>query len=216
MAFQVLPTTAEHVIAATDAVLLAASGCDVAFVADFLDVPEENARNALHMATQLRLLEHDSSKGYTASRPLAVYLVTAKEAQRAAVLRVMLEDYEPYRVFKARLDAYGLAPKAAEEVKSLFKMSRHRDEIKDTLVNLGTYAQSLSSEGAGLFRVAELDTRRAGFLEVVAEVAADRAYAEGIVRRRLGPPRNLSMKMRHRVREFTDAVPPSAWGSSVG
>jgi hypothetical protein len=174
------------VIAATDAVLLKSVGCDDAFVAHFLDVPQENSRHALEMACQLALIENDPAVGYRPRRPFATYVVTAREVQKAAVLRLVLEDYEPYRVFKSRLEIVGLAPQAAEQVKQLYNMARHRDEIKDTLVNLGTYAQSLVSEGAGLFRVATTDTRQASFLDVVAAVAADRATAETAVRRKLG------------------------------
>lgn len=187
MPLDVFPTTAEHLIAATEAVLLKATGCDDAFVAQFMDVPVENARNALRMSAQLGLVEDDAAAGFKPRRPFAVYLVTASDVQKAAILRLVLEDFEPYRVFKARLDILGLAPAAAEQVKQLFGLGRHRDEIKDTLVNLGTFAQSLRSEGAGLFKVAELDSRRAGFLQVVAEVVAERATAEVVVRRRIGP-----------------------------
>lgn len=187
MPLEVFPTTAEHLIGATEAVLLKATGCNDAFVARFIDVPEENARNALQMAVQLGLVEYDPGSGYGPRRPFAVYLVTASDVQRAAILRLVLEDYEPFRLFKARLDVLGLAPAAAEQVKQLLGLPRHRDEIKDALINLGTYAQSLRSEGAGLFRVAEFDPRRADFLQIVAEVIADRAAAEVAVRRRMGP-----------------------------
>lgn len=186
MPLEVFPTTAEHLIAATEAVLLKATGCDEDFVSQFIDVPVENARNALRMAVQLGLVEDDPIAGFRPRRPFAVYLVTASDLQKAAILRLVLEDFEPYQTFKARLDVLGLAPAAAEQVKQLFGLGRHREEIKDTLVNLGTFAQSLRSEGAGLFKVAELDTRRADFLQVIAEVVAERAAAEIAVRRRLG------------------------------
>ena len=65
-------------------------------------------------------------------------------------------------------------------------MSHHRDEIKDTLISLGTYSQSLTSKGAGLFEVADFDAQHSDFLCIVASVASDRATSESQVRQHLG------------------------------
>jgi hypothetical protein len=97
-----------------------------------------------------------------------------------------LENFEPYCVFKQRLAVTELAARAAEQVKLIFNLTPHRDEIRDTFISLGTFTQSLITEGAGLFKVVDYESPKADFLHVVAEVAADRGLAEAIIRRRLG------------------------------
>jgi hypothetical protein len=185
LTIEIFPTTAEHIIAATDAVLTRPDGCDENYVAQFLDATQNNAHNALEMASQLGLITKNPHNLYVPEKPFAVYLSTAKDSQKAAVLRLVLENYEPYRAFKYRLTLTGFVPQAAEQVRVMFNLAAHRDEIKDTFVNLGTYAQSLISEGAGLFKPANFDTQQADFLQTVEQVAADRAYAEALVRTRL-------------------------------
>jgi hypothetical protein len=186
MPVDIYPTTAENVIAATDAVLTKVQGCQDAYVAEFMDVPQVNAQNALGMACQLGLIELQADGTYCPMQPFAVYLVTARDTQKAAVLRLVLENYAPYQAFKYRLAVTGLASIAAEQVKVMYSLLRHRDEIKDTLISLGTFAHSLITEGGGLFKPADFDMQKAGFIEIASEVAIDRALAETQIRTRLG------------------------------
>jgi hypothetical protein len=186
MPVDIFPTTAENVIAATDAVLTRELECDEAYVARFMDVPPANAHNALEMAKELGLVKLTSTSNYCPQNPFAIYLVTSRETQKAAVLRLVLENYPPYQTFKFRLAVTGLAATAADQVRVMYNLTRHRDEIKDTFISLGTFAQSLVSEGAGLFRSADSNTQRADHLEVLAEVAASRTFAEATIRGRLG------------------------------
>ncbi len=186
MPVDIFPTTAESVIAATDAVLTKAHGCDDSYVAGFMDVPLLNAQNALGMAKELGLIEIQPNGEYSPKKPFAIYLATSKDSQKAALLRLILEDYSPYQAFKFRLTVTNLASTAADQVRIMYSLNRHRDEIKDTLISLGTFTQSLVTEGAGLFRPAEFDTQKAGFIEIACEVAEDRAFAETKIRIRLG------------------------------
>jgi len=183
---EVFPTTAENVISATDTVLAYPNGCDETTAARFMDVPLDSARYALQMAEQLGLVEQDSKSLYRTKSPLAAYLVTAKSSQKAAVLRLLLESYEPYRVFKTRLTVTGSAPIAAEQVRTRCGLTHHRDEVKDTLISLGTYSQSLISRGAGFFDVVSSEVQDADFLCTTANLASDRAIAENQVRAHLG------------------------------
>lgn len=68
----------------------------------------------------------------------------------------------------------------------MLELGAHREEIKDTIISLGTYAHSLVSEGAGLYRIAEDSEQNADYLLAIAEVASDRTAAELTVRRLLG------------------------------
>ncbi len=183
---EVFPTTAENVISATDAVLAYPGGCGEANAAEFMETPVDSARYALQMAAQLGLVEQDAAGLYRSRAPLAVYLVTAESQQKAAVMRLVIENYEPYRIFKHRLALAGNGATAAMQVKVVCHLNHHRDEIRDTLVSLGTYSQSLISKGAGIFEAVGSDTLHADFLCEIASVAADRAKTESQVREHLG------------------------------
>lgn len=186
MSYNILPTTAEHIINVTDAVLLKQNGCDWQFVAQFLDITEESAKNALEMASQLKLIKHISNGCYNRYDNMAIYLVTGNQQQRAAVLRFVLEQYEPYKTFKNRLAFSGSVHIAAEQTKMLFGLSAHRDQIKDTIISLGTYAHSLVSEGAGLYRIVESNPQSTNYLHTIGDIISDRETAEITIRRSLG------------------------------
>ena len=181
----ICPTTAENLMGATDAVVLFAHGCSAAEVASFLELPQTSAENAIKMACELGFIEDNGTGSYRPLHPLARYLVTSKDIQKAAVLRLLLESFEPYQVFKRRLEATGVVD-AAQAVKTKFGFSLHRDEIKETLINLGTFAQSLSSPGAGIYRVADAREFDASFLGDLAALVADTAMAESTIVRLLG------------------------------
>ncbi len=186
MAPQIFPTTAENIISVIDAVLTLPSGCDLAYVTQFLDIPQDTAQNALLMAKELGLIQIDlATNMYLPLEPFAVYLVTGRDSQRAATLRISLEKYRPYQSFKTRLEVTGLASRAAEQVKAMYNLTPHRELIKDTLISLGTYTQSLVSEGAGIFKPAEFDYMHADCIAIVSEAAVSREQAEMVVRRRL-------------------------------
>lgn len=187
MIYEIFPTTAEHIIGATDAVLLKNDGCDENFVSLFLDVPVDSAKNSLKMGQQLGLIKLDTSNNlYYPVYPFSTYLVTSKEQQKSAIIRIFLEQYAPYKTFKNRLIVTGLAHTAAEQVRVYYGLSAHRDSIKDTITSLGTYAQSLVSEGAGLYKISEVVGEREDYLLRINEIVSEREKAEIQVRKLIG------------------------------
>lgn len=184
MPFNVFPTTAENIIGATDATIQSLGGATEDLVAEFLDVPLDSARNALQMACQLSLISESAAGVYIATNPYSTYLVTANIANKAAILRLVLELYQPYKTFTYRLAISGLAADAANQTRTIYNIPGHRENILNTFVSLGTFANSLTSAGAGLYRVMENNPR--DYLAILNEVIQDRDTAEIQVRRRLG------------------------------
>jgi len=184
MSFEIYQTTAEHVIGATDAVLQKQDGVDESIVAQFLDIGNNPARNALCMAEQLGLLSKNQAGLFIPSFPYAVYLITSVPQHKAVILRFVLEQYPPYKTFKSRLDLTSLVSEAASQARALHSINAHRDDIVWTFTNLGTFANSLVSEGAGLYRPSEGE--EIDYLLVVDEVIQNRETADLHVRRRIG------------------------------
>jgi hypothetical protein len=183
MAYTIASATAEQVVDAVDASVLAGSPIDKTFFSTYLDIPEEAAENALVMAAELGFLIRTGQK-YKPHAPAAEYLVGCPEKKQPVVFRYFLEQYPPFAKYKERLARADNADEAARQIKAVFALAAHRNEIAATLNNFETYAGALTLEIGGKAR-ATLDPQF-DYLNVVAEVIADRESATMFVRRRLG------------------------------
>jgi len=176
-------STAEDVVASVEAVVANGMPTSVAFVSYFADIPAARADEALKLAVDLRLLEVNGGN-YSPTSPLCVLLMTPDLALKAAILRIVLESYEPFLIFRKRLKATELAATAAQQTKTTLALTAHRDEIKDTLVSLGTYSHALRSEGGGRYEPSELPV--GNHLLKTAQGCADVAAAEARIRLQMG------------------------------
>jgi hypothetical protein len=176
------PTTAELVMAAIEAVVANGASAEPAMVAAFLDTTLARATAALNMAVELELLTQNGN-AYEATSPLCRYTLNAE--QRAAVLRVVLEAYEPFNKFRERLVSTADVALAARQTKTLCALIADRDEVRDTLLSLGTYSHALVTEGAGNY---QLEVGALGnHLQVLSATCTELMAAEGRIRAQLGP-----------------------------
>lgn len=176
------PTTAEQVMGAIEAVVANGAGAEPDIVAAFLDTTPVRAAAALEMAVELGLLIKHGN-GYRATSPLSRY--TLNPEQKAAVLRVALEAYAPFNKFRERLVSTADVSVAARQTKTLCHLAADRDEVRDTLLSLGTYSHALVTEGAGNYQL-EVGAL-ANHLQVLASACTELMAAEGRVRTQLGP-----------------------------
>ena len=175
-------STAELVMQVTEAVL-ANGEADSSFVQSFCDLSSTQAKNALHLAADLGLLQ-ESAGEYTAANPIVSFVATPDESRKAALLRVVLESYEPFIVFRNRLSATNSADTAAQQTKAQLDIESHREEIKDTLISLGTYTSALLSKGGGRYTASDHELNNQ--IRALADSANDQAAAEAIIRRHIG------------------------------
>jgi hypothetical protein len=175
------PTT-EQVIAAVEAVVANGGKGTGDLVTAFLDTALPRATAALDMGVELGLLVRNKDV-YECVSPLCRY--TLNPEQKAAVLRVVLEAYPPFNKFRERLVATADVSVAAQQTKALFTLTAHRDEIRDTLVSLGTYSRAIVTEGAGNYQL-EVGSL-ANHLQVLSEACTEMVASEARVRTQLGP-----------------------------
>lgn len=177
-------TTAEDVLLATEAVAVRGSACNAQFVAAFADMRLSAAEAALNMAEALGFVANDPS-GYRPAGPIAHVTRTANVAHKAAALRLLLDSYAPFVFFRDRLVATEQATQAAEQTRIGLDVAADRDDIRETLVSLASYAQAFQSLGGGRYAPAE---QPVGIhLPVIAQALADEAAALLRIRERLGP-----------------------------
>lgn len=179
------PTTAEQVIATVEAVVVNNKRTTAAFAADFSDnLPNvAQATAALEMAQDLGLVQKDGT-GWVNGSPLSRFLSTWGQPQKASVLRIVLESYDVFRTFRQQLIATGDATLAARHTKTVLDLDAHHEDIRETLVGLGTYAMALKTSGGGQYASAD-----EVFVDALAEIAKgciDIAAAEARIREHLG------------------------------
>lgn len=175
-------STAELVMQVTEAVQ-ANGKADSTFVQNFCDLSATQADNALQLSADLGLLQLDVGK-YTPANPIVSFVATPDESRKAALLRVVLESYEPFIVFRNRLSATNSADMAAQQTKVKLDFGAHREEIKDTLISLGTYTSALISQGGGRYTAADHGLNNQ--LRALADAANDQAAAEAVIRNHIG------------------------------
>jgi hypothetical protein len=206
-------STAEDVIASIEAVVV--NGKDTApdFVAEFIDVPIDRAKNALKLAVDMKFLSENASK-FSVASPLCGLLLTPKLKQKAAALRVVLETYEPFTTFRYRLKATEFAHQAAQQTKVALDLDEHRDVIKDTLISLGTYSGALGTEGGGVY--VSTDDAVENHLLSLAQSCRDTAAAEARVRVQIGDAASELVSREEVLVPLANALLKAAAGDAQG
>jgi hypothetical protein len=181
MARAFYPATAEQLVAAVDAVYTNGKA-NVGFVAGFCDLQEQQAERALELGVDIGFLEK-AGGGYQPGGRLCRFVVLPDEKVKAAAVRVLLESYEPFERFRERLQATGSADAAARQTRELLNLNAHREEIKDTLISLGTYTGAMRVEGGGRYRAVEGDVGQS--ILALSNAYDNMASAESEIRRQL-------------------------------
>ena len=159
-------TTAEHVMGAVEAVVVNGQATSLNLIAEFLGTTVPNATAAVEMAVELGLLVANGAD-YVVLSPLCRF--TTNPEQKTAVLRIILENYRPFTVFRERLLATADLNASAQTAKLFCNLPAHRDVVKDTLISLGTFSRALVPEGGGHYQLERaplansLQTIAAGF-----------------------------------------------------
>jgi hypothetical protein len=142
--------TAEQALLAVEAVVAFAKPIEAKTASDFADLTESQATKALNLSVDLGLLTQ-AGNAYAVKSPLCRMLRTPHEKERAAILRIALEAYEPFCVFREELEASGDAGTAAHRTKHILELDAHREEIKDTLLSLATFSGALHVTHGGKY-----------------------------------------------------------------
>lgn len=158
MAHNIVLTTAEDIVAVVDAIVAKGRDADRNFVAEFTGIATDDQVNkALEMAIELEMVSFNASSNcYSVNSFLAKKLVTAtSDNQKAVIMRLILEQYQPYKIFKIRYNFTKSIEQACKQTKILCSLSSNERDIKNTLISIATYAKALKSEGANLYSFVE-------------------------------------------------------------
>lgn len=178
MPFNIVQTTAEDIIGVVDAVLARPGNCNKAFVSEFADISSTQADNALQMAVEMKLIDSTAPDVFSSSSQLGKLIVSSRnDENKAAILRLVLEQYEPYITFKSRYRYSGSLDTAAKQTKSLYSMGSGYKEIKNTFINIATYAKSMINDGAGSYKLNEDDVSYVEILNLALKFKSNDEHA---------------------------------------
>jgi len=195
-------TTAEHVMGAVEAIVVNGKPTSLAMITDFVETTPANATAAVEMAIELGLISQDANQDYVALSPLCRF--TAMPLQKAALLRILVEGYRPFVVFRERLVATSDLNATAQATRVICGLQAHRDVVKETLLNLGSYSRALAPSGGGHYQLEKEPL--ANFLQTLAVSCTDMAQAELRIRDQLGPEASATVTRENVVLPLADAL----------
>ena len=177
-------TTAEHVVAVTEAVNAFNVRSKPVRYRHSLTLREGKRRHSW-LGGRPGALAVIQPAQYIRNSPLCRLLTGSEVAAKATVLRIVLEPFEPYVSFRERWLATADPVKASSQAKQLHSLIPHRDEIKETLLSLATYTGIFVTRSGGQYQLA--DEAPENSLLAIAASCADQAAAEQRVRTLIGP-----------------------------
>ncbi len=175
-------TTAEHLVYSINAVYCNNNRSTVEFVSEFSSISTAQAKAALDLAVNLEVLKNENGE-YCPHHPLGKLLIPSEDDLKISILSFLLESYKPFESFCQRIKQHGDSSDAARETKALLELDAEISEIRDTLLDLGTYCQILKPEGAGKFKLGELSFKSK--LNVLAKAAVNFAESKKIIKEKI-------------------------------
>lgn len=175
--------TAEQVVVTCEAVVALGDGVDANAIAAFADLPAQLTQKALALAVDLGLLRENAGV-YSVANALCRLFRTPQDREKAAILRITIESYEPFLVFREELQATNDTSTAANRTKARLDLDCHREEVKDTLLNLATYSGALKVAQGNRYERDQTGTT--ALLEELALGSTEEADAVHTIRKELG------------------------------
>lgn len=184
MPYNIVLTTAEDIVGVVDSILAKPDNCTKEYISEFADISIAQAENALLMARELSLIKFNNDNTYNSDSFLARLIVSSRnDTHKAAIMRLVLEQYEPYIVFKKRCNFTGSMDLASKQVKALFSMSSSYKDIRNTIINIGTYSRSLINDGANSYEFNQDDV---SYIELLNLALKFKANDDNILNNQLG------------------------------
>lgn len=140
----VLPqTTAELLIRAAEAVHVLGPEASTDGVGTFIGGAATHARPALTGARELGFVSNGADADHWNATNLARVLASAAPGEKMIILRLQLENFPPYSIFRDRLLAGEHPGDAARQTCLTFSLSIDPIDAEGVLTNWGTYSNGL-------------------------------------------------------------------------
>lgn len=174
MPYNIVFSPAEDIVGVVDAVLAKKSECTKEFISEFADISEVQTDNALAMAEQFGLVKYNPiTTQYYSESYLARLLISARDDNhKAAIMRLVLEQYEPYIIFKTRYAFTRSMDLASKQLKILYSLPCSYKDIRNEIINIGTYSKAIINDGASIYKLNQDDVLYIEMLELAIKFKA--------------------------------------------
>jgi hypothetical protein len=185
MPYSIIFAPAEDIVGVVDAILAKPVECTKEFISEFADISIAQTENALHMAGELGLVAHDSTTNfYTSHSYLARLIVSSRDDNhKAAIMRLVLEQYEPFITFKTRYSFSNSIDLACKQVRTLYSMSCSYKDIKNSIISIATYSKAMINDGANSYK---LNQDNVSYIEILELALRFKANDDNALRNQLG------------------------------
>lgn len=174
MPYNIVISTAEDIVGVVDAVLAKPENCSRDYISEFADLSTTQTDNALLMAQELNLINSNPDGTFGSESFLARLIVSSRnDTHKAAIMRLVLEQYEPYVKFKNRYLFTGSIDHASKQIKAMYSMSSSYKDIRNTIINVGTYSRALINDGANSYKFNQDDVSYIEILELALKFKAN-------------------------------------------
>lgn len=185
MPYDIIFAPAEDIVGVVDAILAKPVECSEDFISEFADISSIQTSNALYMAKQLGLADKDNTTGYYISNSFLARLIVSSrdDNHKAAIMRLVLEQYEPYITFKSRFSFSSSIDLACKQVKTLYSMSCGYKDIRNAIINIATYSKAMINDGASSYK---LNQDEVSYIEILELALRFKANDDNALRTQLG------------------------------
>ena len=185
MPYNIIFAPAEDIVGVVDAILAKPVECTKDFISEFADISSVQTDNALYMAEQLGLINYDGVTGfYTSNSFFARLIVSSRnDNHKAAIMRLVLEQYEPYITFKARFSFTNSLDLACKQVKTIYSMTCTYKDIRNAIINIATYSKAMINDGASSYK---LNQDEVTYIEILELALRFKANDDNALRVQLG------------------------------
>ena len=185
MPYDIIFAPAEDIVGVVDAILAKPTECSKDFISKFADISSTQTINALHMAIQLGLANEDNVTGFFSSNSFLARLIVSSrnDNHKAAIMWLVLEQYEPYITFKSRFSFSGSIDLACKQVKTLYSMSCSYKDIRNAIISIATYSKAMINDGASSYK---LNQDEVSYIEILELALKFKASDDNALRAQLG------------------------------
>lgn len=210
MSLNIVLTTADDIVAVIDAVNAKGGEASLGFIREFTGIATDSqAVNALEMAINMHMLVSDSvNSTYSILSPLARLLVTAtQDDHKAALMRIILEQFEPFETFRTRFAITQNIDIACSQTRAIYSLAGNERDIKSTIISMATYAKVLKRESASTYTF--FQGEKNDHLQYINDLLEEKMVDDLLLRNYFGEIVYQSLNFTNIINPLLDAVSKS-------
>ena len=144
---------------------------------------------------------------YTKETFARLLATATQDEHKAALMRIVLEQYEPFETFKVRYAITQNIEQACKQIKKLYSMSSGERDIKQTIISVATYAKVLKRTGTNTYVFSQ--ETETDYLQYIEDAIELKISDEIMLRNYLGDGPHQFISHQNVIQPLIDSVTKS-------